>query len=127
MRKYSEKGLIKRKSDRAGYSEFFMRHVEIIKENNLHCQECGKKLTGDVSEVAHILEKQKFKSVALSDNNIIYLCGWKTGNCHSNFDGSNGSLWAMNAFITARKKLNVLLELVTEKMDWKILAKWKID
>ena len=62
IRRYSKKGLEKRKEERACLPEFFQKHITIIKENNLSCVNCGEKLKGDVSEVAHRLPKSTFKS-----------------------------------------------------------------
>lgn len=116
----------KKRAVGGGYSEFYRRCVENIKLNGLHCEECGDKLIGDVSEVAHILEKQKFKSVATNDRNIIYLCSWKSrNNCHSLFDGSSEQLQRMNVFENTKKIVKCLLENeVHEKFNWKITDRW---
>ena len=44
IRKYSKKGLEKRKEERSCLSEFFIRHVEKIKTEKLCCANCGDKL-----------------------------------------------------------------------------------
>ena len=78
IRKYSKKGLEKRKEERHCLPEFFIRHVEKIKTEKLCCANCGDKLKGDVSEVAHVLPKQYFKSIQCSDDNVVYLCSYKS-------------------------------------------------
>lgn len=87
MRKYSKKGLEKRKKDREGLKEFFEECVNKIKEEQLCCEECGAKLRGHVSEVAHILPKSTFRSIQTNPLNWIPLCGqWSVNQCHTNFD-----------------------------------------
>lgn len=128
MRRYSKKSLEKRKQDRKGYKEFYEEQVEKIKKERLCCQECGVKLIGDVSEVAHILEKQKFKSIACNSKNILYLCSWKSGgnNCHSIFDGSAEQLQSMKIFKQTQETVKELLEEVEEDYNYKILDKWQL-
>lgn len=127
IKKYSKKGLEKRKEERACLSEFFIRHVEKIKKEKLCCANCGTRLIGDVSEVAHILPKQYFKSVMCSDENVNYLCSWKSkNNCHSKYDGTNEQLQSLNIFAEEKLKIEELLEKVTENYNWKILERWNI-
>lgn len=128
MRRYSKKGLEKRKQDREGYKEFYEEQVEKIKKERLCCQECGVKLIGDVSEVAHILEKQKFKSIACNSKNILYLCSWKSNgnNCHSIFDGSAEQLQGMKVFEVTKETVKELLQEVEEDYNYKILDKWQL-
>ena len=93
MRRYSKKGLEKRKKDRENYQKFFIKHVNKIVEEGLCCEECGDKLQGNVSEVAHILPKGYFKSVATNNDNVLYLCGMYSENqCHRKFDDSKVEL-----------------------------------
>lgn len=87
MRNYS-KYIKNRAKNRKGYSEFYEKHVAIIRGEGMKCQECGCKLLGDVSEVAHVLPKQSFKSVSTNDDNIIYLCGYRQNNCHGKYDST---------------------------------------
>ena len=85
MKKYSKKGLERRKAERECLPKFFQKHTEIAKIK--YCEECGAKLKGNVSEIAHVLPKQYFKSVMCSDLNVLYLCGlYSSNNCHNNFD-----------------------------------------
>ena len=126
--KYSKKGLEKRKAERECLPEFFQKHIEIIKLEKKCCEECGVKLVGDVSEVAHRLPKSTFKSVQCSDDNVLYLCSWKSGgdNCHSKYDGTNEQLQSLDFFSAEKIKIQGLLEKVTERYNWKILERWKI-
>lgn len=126
MRRYSKKGLEKRKAERADYPEFFKRHISIIKSNRLTCQECGEKLKGSSSEVAHILPKSYFKSVATNDNNVVYLCGpYSVNNCHGNFDNFNIKKFKeMFVFSLISDRFAQLQEVITEKIPYKIYDKY---
>lgn len=127
MRKYTTKGLLRRKEARAGFKEFFEEHTNEIKTKKHKCLECGDRLKGDVSEVAHILDKQKFKSVACNSKNVLYLCGrFSNNHCHSKFDSDNMSLQSMKVFGQAREKVLQLLGVVTEEYNWKLTDKWQI-
>lgn len=127
MRRYSKKGLEKRKKDREGLKEFFISCVENIRKKNLTCEECGAKLKGDVSEVAHILPKSLFKSISTNNKNWIPLCGMYSENqCHSKFDDSKTEIFqSMKVF----KKISCIFveleELVTEKIPYKIYARYQ--
>ena len=125
MKKYSKKGLEKRKAERECLPEFFKKHIEIAKTKC--CANCGEKLRGDVSEVAHCLQKSIFKSIQCDDDNVTYLCSWKSSNnCHSLYDGTNEQLWSLNIFEKEKIKIKKLLEKVTEKYNYKILDRWQI-
>ena len=127
MKKYSKKGLERRKAERECLSEFFIRHVEKIKIERLHCANCGERLKGDVSEVAHRLPKSFFKSIMCDDDNVVYLCGMYSDNmCHSKYDGTNEQLQSLNIFSAEKEIIKELLEKVTEKYNWKILERWKL-
>lgn len=84
---------------REGYSDFFKRHVFYIKSHNICCQNCGDKLRGEVSEVAHILSKRNFGEVATKDWNVLYLCGMFSENrCHDRFDKDLATRKGMKVF-----------------------------
>ena len=122
MSNYSKRGWQKRKDDRAGYAEFFQKHISIIKKNKECCSECGERLKGHVSEVAHILPKSYFKSVATNDNNILYLCGmFSTKQCHSKFDDcSLENFKKMKSYIKVSEKFRILEKNIKEKMPYKV-------
>ena len=74
------------------------------------------------------MPKSTFKSIQCDDNNVTYLCSWKsTNDCHSKYDGTNEQLWSLNIFEDERLKIEKLLEKVTEKYNWKLLDRWKIE
>lgn len=126
MKKYSKKGLEKRKAERECLPEFFQKHIEIAKGKC--CANCVEKLRGEVSEIAHRLPKSTFKSIQCLDDNVVYLCGMYSSNqCHSKYDGTNEQLQSLNIFVEERLKVEELLEQVTEKYNYKILERWKIE
>lgn len=94
----------KQKQKRKGYSEFFSKHIEKILLEKLCCEECGSKLKGDMSEVAHILSKRNFPENATSDWNVLYLCGrFSENQCHEKFDRNQASRENMKVFKKACK------------------------
>lgn len=119
IRKYSKKGLEKRKEDRKYFPEFFQRHIEIAK--NKCCEECGDKLKGHVSEIAHILNKSYYKSISTDDENVIYLCGLYSKNgCHSKFDSSeNKKFKEMLVYPKISIKFVELENKITETINYK--------
>lgn len=126
MKKYSKKGLEKRKGERACLPEFFQKHIEIAKTK--YCANCGEKLRGDVSEVAHRLPKSTFKSIQCLDDNIVYLGGrFSICGCHSLYDGTNEQLQSLSIFLAEKEIIKELLKKVTEKYNWKLTDRWKIN
>jgi len=123
--KYSKKGLEKRKEERACLPEFFQRHIEIAK--GMYCEECGARLTGNVSEIAHIVPKQYFKSVMCNDLNVLYLCGMYSSNqCHNNFDNSaQEKIKQMKIFPKVQEVFKQLEEQITEKINYKHRDKYE--
>jgi hypothetical protein len=124
--KYSKKGLEKRKAERACLPEFFKKHIEIAKTKC--CEECGNKLKGDVSEIAHILPKSYFKSVMCDDLNVLYLCGmYSEKQCHSNYDNwSVEKVKEMNIFLKVEKVFKDLKIILTETLNYKHYDRWQI-
>lgn len=106
--------------------KFFIKHISIIKSKKERCKECGCSLIGDFSEVAHILPKSRFKSVAMHDDNVIYLCSWKsTNNCHARFDNcSNVDLRKMKIFPHVSSIFENLTKVITEKLSYKDYDRW---
>jgi hypothetical protein len=119
IRKYSKKGLEKRKNERECLPEFFQKHIEIAKTK--YCEECGAKLKGNVTEIAHVLPKQYFKSVMCSDLNVLYLCGLYSSNeCHSKFDNSaQEKVKEMKIYPKVQEIFKQLEEEITEKINYK--------
>ena len=128
MKKYSKKGLEKRKLEREGLGEFFLKHVKIIKDERLTCQECGTRLIGDVSEVCHRLPKSYYKSLMADDGNILYLCSYKSPqNCHLRYDGSNEQLQSLQIFSREKELIKQLITKATENTNYKMYDRWLID
>lgn len=119
MKKYSKKGLEKRKAERECLPEFFSRHVEIAKTKT--CEECGEKLKGEVSEIAHILPKQYFKSIMCNDLNILYLGGrFSSCQCHYKFDNSpQEKIRQMKIYPKVQEIFKQLEPEITEKISYK--------
>lgn len=125
--KYSKKGLEKRKRERAGYAEFFQKHIKVIKDTKACCEECGAKLRGHVSEIAHILPKSTYKSIATNDKNVLYLCGMYSNNqCHTNFDTfTNEKFQEMLVFPKVLEVFEELENLVEEKISYKTYDRYE--
>ncbi len=119
MRKYSEKGLEKRKAERECLPEFFETHIKLARM--FKCEECGEKLTGHVSEIAHILPKQYFKSIMCNNLNALYMCGiFSSGQCHSKMDScSNEELKTMKVFPKIQLMFKTLKDYITEPLNYK--------
>lgn len=124
IKKYSQKALEKRKLERACLPEFFQRHIEIAKSKC--CEECNQKLSGHVSEIAHVIPKQYFKSVMCSNLNILYLCGMFSNNqCHANYDNfPQEKVKKMNIFPKVQKIFKELEQLITEKINYKVYERY---
>lgn len=124
--KYSKKGLEKRKEERSGYADFFKNCVEEIKKEKLCCAECGAQLQGNVSEVAHVLPKSYFKSVATNDMNWLPMCGmYSTNQCHTNFDNfSAEKVKKMNVYKKVMRIFAELEQTITEKITYKHYEKY---
>lgn len=81
-----------RKEQRKDYGEFYSRYVQIA--NKSRCEECGCKLQGSSTEVAHILSKSVSPEVATDDDNIVLLCSEH----HAMFDSSLSKRSTMKCF-----------------------------
>jgi len=129
LKKYSKKGLDKRREERKGFPEFYAKHIVLIKETKATCRECGCRLKGDVSEVAHILNKSRFKSLSTDDENVIYLCSWMSPeNCHSKFDNSSLQVFkGMLIYKYVCETYKRIKEKVKEKIDFKTEERFSID
>lgn len=107
----------KRREERKDFPEFFQRHIEIAR--NKHCAECGTKLTGHVSEIAHLISKTSVggnPELATEDSNVVYLCGmYSDKQCHSKYDSSLESRENMKVFTLALERFELLKD---EIMNW---------
>ena len=101
---------------------YFEYHINKILENDISCQECGYKLNGDRSEIAHIISKSKNPEVENIIDNIIYLCGVSSFNqCHSKFDQSLDKRKTMTVFKIALNKFTKFKHLIlnhTKEVDF---------
>ena len=124
IKKYSQKALDKRKQERACLPEFFQRHIEIAKTKC--CEECGAKLQGHVSEIAHVVPKQYFKSVMCLDTNVLYLCGmYSDKQCHSNYDNwTVEKIKEMKIFDKVNQIFKELEKIITEKINYKVYERY---
>lgn len=86
-----------RKESRKEYPEFYQTWCEIASKSR--CEECGAKLRGDSSEIAHIIMKSTNPEIAVNGDNIILLCGFHSKNkCHSKFDSNLQNRSQMKCF-----------------------------
>jgi len=122
LKRYNKKSKEDRKEERKDFPDFFKRHIEKIQNNKISCEECGNKLQGHVSEVAHVLPKQYFKSISIDDNNVLYLCGMYSENqCHSNFDNwPQQKVKQMRVFSKICQIYEELKSKITEKINYKV-------
>ena len=97
--------------------------MDVLKEfydRNKHkarvCENCGKKLIGHVCELAHILPKTLFKSVATEDDNLIFLCcGFLSGsNCHDEYDSTWTKAKTMPVWKIAIARFKLIEPKITE-------------
>ena len=126
MLKRSKKTADKRKEERKDFPEFFQKHIQIIKDGRLCCEECGDRLIGDVSEIAHVLPKSYFKSISVDDRNVLYLCSWKSNNnCHGIFDNSTiEKVKQMSVYPKIILKFAELESDITENINYKVYDKY---
>lgn len=126
LKKYSQKALDKRKAERQCLPDFFKRHIEIAKTKC--CEECGAKLKGHVSEIAHVFPKQYFKSVMCSDLNVLYLCGmFSDKQCHANYDNRTvEKIKEMKIYNTACNIFAEIKDKITEPLNYKHYDRWQI-
>ena len=88
-----------RKEVRKDYSKFFQKHIQLIKEGEYCCEECGDRLLGEVSEIAHLVKKSTNNEIGTNNLNIVYLCGrFSENRCHAKFDSNFENRHSMNVF-----------------------------
>lgn len=123
--KIFKKGLEKRKVERECLPEFFQKHIGLSKI--FKCEECGEKLTGHVSEIAHILPKSYFKSIQCNNLNVLYLCGIYSNNqCHNNFDNfSIQEIKKMTIFPKVQLMFKELKSYIEEPITYKHYEKYE--
>jgi uncharacterized protein with PIN domain len=95
--------------------DYYLDHFKNIYTPNC-CENCDKEIYKlNSSNIAHILPKSKFPSVALEYYNYLLLCG----NCHSTFDSSFKKASTMKCFEKAKFRYDLFKNDVEE--DHKIL------
>src|SRR3990172_636633 len=96
------------------------------KEKGKYCEECGAKLKGNDSEIAHVLPKNYFKSVMCSDSNVLYLCGlYSDNNCHYNLDNfPQEKVREMKIFPKIQELYTQLKSEITEKLNYKLTERY---
>lgn len=107
------------KEKRESYSEFFDKMIELLKVQKV-CENCGKPINvGYLAHhnIAHILSKQRYKSVATNQHNILFLCSAKDGAeaCHDKFDSSIKDRVNMPVFALAKKRIDLIRNEIEEK------------
>lgn len=112
----TQKSKEKRTLDRVGFSDFFIEHIQLIKDEGMKCENCQQPLRGNVSEVAHILSKSKHLEVSTNEANVLYLCGMFTDNgCHAEFDNSLSRRREMPVFLLAAERYKLIQHLVEKE------------
>lgn len=121
MKKYNKKSLERRREGRVGYKEFYEEQVKLCRGKR--CMSCSRKLRGDVSEIAHILPKSIFKSIATNPLSVLFLCSNKiygSDGCHDKYDRSWEDAKSMPIWVVVIERYNLLKEEIKE-YNWKIL------
>jgi transcription elongation factor Elf1 len=108
--KFSSSKIASKKSERSGLPKFFEDAITELRKNPI-CSNCGKSINSNYMphwNIAHILPKQKYKSVMDHPLNWIPLCSSKDtngiGDCHSYFDSNINDIPNMNCFGIAKDK-----------------------
>ena len=98
-----------RKEQRKDYPEFFQKMCEIARVSV--CEECGIRLRGNSTEIAHILSKAEYMSpeVATDPTNILFLCS----DHHTQFDRNLETRSQMKANLEAKERYKLLQERLT--------------
>jgi hypothetical protein len=110
-----------RKEERSDLPEFFNNAIKELHKNPICCN-CGIKINVNYMphwNIAHILPKQKYKSVMSNPHNWIPLCSSKDSNgisdCHSKFDSNINDIPSMNCFSVAKNKFQIFKSDVIER------------
>lgn len=82
----------KRKQSREDYPNFYLKMIDLYRGKD--CVECGTRLQGNGSEIAHILSKSTNPEVSTDPRNIIPLCL----SCHTQFDSNLENRSKMKCF-----------------------------
>lgn len=118
LKRQKSKTAIRRKKEREDFPEFFHQAITGLKHRPW-CQNCGAKINTNYKphhNIAHILPKSRYKSVATHPDNKLFLCASKDdqNSCHEKFDGGFSNMMKMKVFPLAAEKFKKFREKVTE-------------
>lgn len=121
LKPFTTKTREKRKAERARLPMFFGNAIIDLEEKPV-CQNCGCSINyryEPVRNIAHILPKDKYKSVMAHPLNFILLCSSKdqdTGiDCHYRFDNNIMDIPKMPCYKDAKKKFELFKGEVIER------------
>ncbi len=99
--------------------EFFSSLIPSLEAQGV-CENCGCRLNVNYNpfwNMAHILPKSKYKSVAEERLNILFLCSqkdWNTNRCHERFDSGPSTRKEMPVYELSRQRYEQFKDKVTE-------------
>jgi hypothetical protein len=122
IKKFTKKNVEKRKEERKGLPEFFQTAISLLKLNP-YCQNCGCKINVHLfpqNNIAHVLKKEKYKSVMANAFNYVFLCDSKDNNvdhssCHYDFDNRVTERPLMPVFETVLARYEMFRDKVVEQ------------
>lgn len=103
------------KTKSKNYKGFFDKMILKLYDKPV-CENCGCNINVNYQpyhNIAHILSKQIYKSVAEQEDNILFLCTHKdhkdaSTSCHADFDSSLKKRETMKVFPTAKERIKSL-------------------
>lgn len=100
--KQSDKNKLKKQEKFNTLKPYFDYHLENIKKK-LYCENCGCKIKGNISNIAHVLPKRKYggnPEIMDDINNYLYLCSSFDGiDCHSHYDSRQATSRVYNMLV----------------------------
>lgn len=120
LKPFTTKKKESRSEERKELPDFFNQAIERMKENPI-CANCGCRINVNFNahwNVAHILPKQKYKSVMNNEFNWIPLCSSKDiggKDCHNAFDTNISGIKDMPCFIVAKENFKKFKDSVQER------------
>lgn len=116
MKKQTKQTREKRQEERREYGAFYSKHAHNAR--NKLCDNCGRRLRGHVSEIAHWLPKSVFKSIATEDDAVMYLCSYYSSpngrGCHEEYDSGWETAIKMKVWKKVEKRYEKIKHLITE-------------
>ena len=91
-------------------TEYFEYHLQL---RVARCENCKTKIRLGKNNIAHIIPKAIFKSVATNPNNFMYLCH----GCHDLYDSSFDKASRMVVFPLAKKRYLKFKKEIQESND----------